>query len=181
MNSNARQIVTAGVLIALGLILPMAFHTFGAGGPIFLPMHIPVLLGGFLLNPLFALIVGMITPLLSSVLTSMPPLFPGAVQMMVELGTYGFLISLLYRRVRLALWPTLLLGMVFGRFMAGITSYVLLTQFLGKAFSLKVFLTGAFITAVPGILIQLVMIPIMVKLLENANILDRVSVNDSRA
>jgi len=181
MNSNARQIVTAGVLIALGLILPLAFHTFGMGGPIFLPMHIPVLLGGFLLSPLFALVVGVITPFLSSILTSMPPLFPGAIQMMFELGTYGLVISYLYRRYLLALWPTLVLGMLLGRLVAGFTSFLLLTQFLGKAFSLQVFLAGAFITALPGILIQLVMIPIMVKLLENANIIDRVGVNDRRA
>jgi len=100
--------------------------------------------------------------------------------MTVELGTYGFVISYLYRRYLLALWPTLLTGMFLGRLAAGFTNYILLTQFAGMAFSLKVFLIAAFITAIPGILVQLVMIPIMIRLLENANIIDRVGVNEIR-
>ncbi|WP_034422192.1 ECF transporter S component [Thermanaerosceptrum fracticalcis] len=180
-NNHAKQTITAGLLIALGLVLPMAFHTFGMGGPVFLPMHIPVLLGGFVLSPLYALLVGMVTPIASSVLTSMPPLFPGAVQMMFELGTYGLVISYLYHKRNISLFPTLLTGMLAGRFVAGAVNYLLLTQFLAKAFKLKVFLTAAFVTAVPGIIIQLVIIPIMVRLLEKANfIMGKENINDSR-
>ncbi len=181
MNNHAKQTVTAGLLIALGLVLPMAFHTFGMGGPVFLPMHIPILLGGFVLSPFYALLVGVITPMASSLLTSMPPLFPGAVQMMFELGAYGFIISFLYNRKRLSLFTTLITGMLAGRFVAGLVNYVLLTQFLAKAFKLKVFLTATFVTAVPGIIIQLVIIPVMVRMLENANfIMDKENFDDSR-
>lgn len=171
MNSRAKQVVTSGLLVAIGLTLPIIFHSFAMGGPVFLPMHIPVLLGGFLLSPLYALLVGMLTPLLSSILTGMPPFFPGAIQMTFELGVYGFFISLLYQRYKLRIYPSLLASMLLGRFTAGIVNYILLTQFLAKAFSINFFITAAFVTALPGIIIQLIAIPVLVKLLEHANIL----------
>ena len=74
MNKLSKQITTSGILIAVGIILPLVFHTFALGGPVFLPMHIPILLGGFLLTPLFAVLVGLATPLLSCFLTGTPPL-----------------------------------------------------------------------------------------------------------
>lgn len=171
MNSRAKQVVTSGLLVAIGLTLPIIFHSFAMGGPVFLPMHIPVLLGGFLLSPIYALLVGMLTPLLSSVLTGMPPFFPGAIQMMFELGVYSLVISLLYHRYKLGIYPSLLTSMLLGRFTAGIVNYILLTHFLAKAFSLKIYITAAFATALPGIIIQLIAIPALVKLLEHANIL----------
>jgi len=167
-STKAKEVVIAGMLIAMGLILPIAFHALAMGGPAFLPMHIPVLLGGFLLSPPFALMVGSLTPLLSSVLTGMPPFFPGAVQMMFELSAYGVLISCLVKQQRLGVYPVLILAMLGGRITAGVVNYILLTQFMAKAFSLKVFLTGAFVTALPGILIQLTVIPLLVKLLSRA-------------
>ena len=71
-----RQLTVSGFFIALGLILPMLFHLAGGMGVVFLPMHLPVLLAGFFLGPRFGLLVGIITPLLSSLLTGMPPLLP---------------------------------------------------------------------------------------------------------
>jgi len=172
MQTNTKQIVVSGVLIALGLVLPISFHAVHMGGPVFLPMHIPVLLGGFLLNPLSAALVGALTPILSSVLTSMPPLFPVGIQMMFELACYGFVISYLYNNLNKGIYTTLITGMLAGRLAAGVVNYILLTEFLAKAFKLKVFLTASFITSIPGIVIQIVMIPIMVKILENANVLE---------
>lgn len=179
MNKN-KQIVTAGVLIAFGIILPITFHTFQMGGAVFLPMHIPILLGGFLLSPFNAALVGVLTPILSSVMTSMPPFFPIGIQMVFELACYGYIISYIYKR-RSNILISLIMGMLAGRLVAGIVNYILLTQFLAKAFSIKTFLTASFITSLPGILIQIVVIPIMVKLLENANILESKGVNINEA
>lgn len=170
MNRHAKQVTISGLLVAVGLVLPMVFHTFALGGAVFLPMHIPVLLGGFLLSPLYAILVGVITPLVSSILTGMPPFFPIAIQMMFELGVYGLVISYLYNHRKSSLYPAMLCGMLAGRLTAGIVNYLFLTKFLNQFFSLKVFLTAQFITALPGILLQLVMLPIMVKLLETAAI-----------
>lgn len=171
MNNHAKQIVTAGLLIAIGLVLPVVFHTFAIGGPTFLPMHIPVLLGGFLLSPFYALLVGAVTPLISSVLTGMPPFFPGAVQMVFELAAYGFFISYLYNQRRIGIYPALIAGMLGGRAVAGVANYILLTQFMAQAFTLKVYLAAAFVTAFPGIVVQLVAIPLLVNVLVKAHLM----------
>lgn len=173
MNKQSKQITTSGLLIATGIILPMIFHTFALGGQIFLPMHIPILLGGFLLTPLFAVLVGCATPVLSWLLTGMPPLFPGSIHMLFELAVYAFVVSYLYHRRGTPLYLTLIVGMLAGRAAAGIVNYVMLTSFFAGAFSIKAFLTAMFVTALPGIALQLVMIPIMVRLLESTHLFPR--------
>ncbi len=74
MKKNVKKITVGGLLIALALVLPMAFHLTGVPQPgqVFLPMHIPVLLGGFVLGPVFGFFVGLFSPIISSVLTGMP-------------------------------------------------------------------------------------------------------------
>ncbi len=91
---HVESIVYGGVFMTIGIILPMLFHMMGGMGTVLLPMHIPVILAGFILSPLYAMGVGVLTPLISSMLTSMPALYPICPIMMVELGTYGLVISL---------------------------------------------------------------------------------------
>lgn len=177
MYKQTRQMVHAALLLAMGLTLPIAFHSFGMGGPIFLPMHIPVLLGGFILSPFLALLIGALTPILSSILTSMPPIYPTGIQMMCELAVYAFVISYLYQRNKLPLMFTLIIGMLMGRITSGIASYFLLTYFLVKTFSLQTFITATFITGLPGIIIQLVTIPALVKLLQKKHSVERLQFN----
>ncbi|MDD2402644.1 MAG: ECF transporter S component [Clostridia bacterium] len=166
MQKQAKQLVLAGILIAIGLTLPIVFHSFNVG-PIFLPMHLPILLGGFILSPFFALLVGAITPLMSSFITGMPIIFPTAIKMTFELATYGYLISYLYHKRHAPLFLSLIGGMLGGRIIAGLVNYVLLSNFLNKVFSLKVFLTASFVTSLPGIIIQLLLIPVLVKIIEH--------------
>lgn len=174
MHKNlSKQTVNAGLLLAIGLLLPIVFHFFALGGPTFLPMHIPILLGGFLLSPIFAFLLGAITPLLSSVLTGMPLLFPIAVQMSFQLATYGLVISYLSQKNSSSIYVNLITGMLAGRLVAGLVNYILLTQFLAKAFNLKVFLTASFVTGIPGIIAQLIFIPTLIKLLQNAYVLQK--------
>lgn len=92
MSNQVKQLTLSAFFLALGLVLPFAFHSFGPqAGTVFLPMHIPVLLCGFVCGPAYGALVGMLTPLLSSALTGMPPLMPTGIAMCVELSTYGFL------------------------------------------------------------------------------------------
>jgi len=95
---QTKKIILSGLLIALGVLIPIFFHMLGAGGPVFLPMHLPVMVTGFLVGPLFGLIVGALTPFISSLLTGMPPLFPMAVLMIFELSAYGFICGFLYEK-----------------------------------------------------------------------------------
>lgn len=160
-RDNTRKLVIAGVLLAIGIIIPLIFHTTGIPGNVFLPMHIPVLLGGFLLPSYLALLLGMLTPILSSLLTGMPPLFPMAVIMVFELGTYGLVASILYRKLKLPSVISLVLSMVAGRIMAGLVVFILVAFFAYQMGPIT-FIIGGVTTGVPGIVIQLILIPSLV-------------------
>lgn len=174
MKKNRMEVkewVIASFFVALGIMLPMLFHTVGIAGPIFLPMHIPVLIAGFILSPWLALFVGIIIPLLSSVLTGMPILFPMAVVMMFELGAYGFIVSLISRSTKWNIILTLLSSMIVGRIVAGMTVFILVQGF-GIKMNALMFVKGSIITGLPGIALQIVLIPVLVsriKLFYNVN------------
>lgn len=161
---KSRKIVLSGLFIAFGVILPMIFHQFNMGGPAFLPMHIPVLIAGLFLGGTEGLMVGFITPIISSVLTGMPPAFPMLPIMMFELATYGFLAGTFAHKMKLNIYISLILSMIGGRIAAGIVVLVL-AQFFGFQGAPIPFVQAAVITGLPGILIQLVFVPIVVKLL----------------
>jgi len=170
MQRKTRDLVLAGLFIALGILIPMVFHFFGqAAGQMFLPMHIPVLLAGFFLLPGYAAIVGLVTPLLSSVLTGMPPLYPMAPLMAVELCVYGLAASLAYRWLAgkdmkkvAAIIISLIIAMAAGRVAAGLGVWVLAGLFGAQMPSPIVYISGGIVTGLPGIVIQIVLIPVIV-------------------
>ncbi|MFO7886999.1 MAG: ECF transporter S component [Eubacteriales bacterium] len=159
-KTKSREVVLSGLFIAMGLIVPTLFHAVGGAGPVFLPMHLPVLIGGFILSPKFATAAGVLTPLISSVLTGMPVLMPMAFIMMVELGIYALTVSLLKERgVNNVI--TLLSAMILGRIAAGIMVGVFV-GIIGIKFAPPItYLIGSITTGIPGIIIQLVFIPIL--------------------
>lgn len=155
---KTKDLVITGLMIALGIVIPMVFHLFGGTGPVFLPMHIPVLLGGFLLPPQFAILLGIVTPLLSSVLTGMPVMFPMGIIMAFELGFYSLTASIVFRKFKLSIIPSLIISMIAGRIVAGIVVFILASVF-GLKMNAIAFVKGAVITGVPGIIIQIILIP----------------------
>lgn len=155
------RLVASAVLVAFGVLLPMAFHLVGALGPVFLPMHIPVLAAGLLLGPASGLAVGLAAPLASSLLTGMPPLFPVLPVMACELAMYGLAAGYLYRRRGLPLLAALVAAMVCGRAAAGLAAWGLAALFAVKLKPLY-FVTGAVVTGLPGIAVQLVVVPLLV-------------------
>ncbi|MBS4539407.1 ECF transporter S component [Clostridium sp. D2Q-11] len=161
-NQMTKKLILSSVFIALGLVLPIVFHTIGGGGSMFLPMHIPVLIGGFFLNIPFAVAVGVLTPLLSSLLTGMPPIFPVLPFMAVELATYGAIISLLSKKYNMNIYVSLITSMLFGRIMAGMMVWILATFFMAELPSPIIFIQGAVIKGIPGIMIQLIFIPVII-------------------
>ncbi len=171
MVNKTRQLVFSGLCVAMGIALPMAFHTIPNAGSIFLPMHLPVLLCGFLCGPVYGMACGMITPLISSFATGMPAaaVLPG---MVCELAVYGLVTGLLTRLVHTAsetlnVYLALIGAMLSGRVVAG-----LLNGFLFRAgkYSLQAWVTASFVTAVPGIVIQLIALPIIVITLKKAGV-----------
>jgi uncharacterized membrane protein len=148
--------------LALAVLLPVAFHAFGAGGRVFLPMHVPVLLAGFLTGPLSGLLVGLLAPGLSNLLTGMPPTY--AVPLMsTELPICGLVAGLAYQRLRLNIYVALLTAMLFGRIMFGLSLFVL-GIFIDLPYTAAKFFSagGAILAGLPGVVLQLVLIPIIV-------------------
>lgn len=157
--------------IAIGLVLPQAFHMLpiANSGSVLLPMHIPVIICGVLCGYKYGAFTGFLLPFLSSILTGMPPLFPIGLSMMFELATYGFLAGLGYEITKRRIIPTLLIAMFGGRIVLGIAN----TIFFGMAdmpYSFNLFITAAFITAIPGIILQFIIIPSILYALEKVSL-----------
>ncbi|HHY95735.1 MAG TPA: ECF transporter S component [Firmicutes bacterium] len=170
--SGTRRLTWGALFVAIGVLLPMMFHVVNLG-KMFLPMHIPVLLAGFFCGPLVGMLVGLLTPLASAVLTGMPPLMPPVAQMMVfELGIYGLLTGFLYQRLRLGVYPALVAAMVAGRLVYGLLGYLILPLFGLQRIPLLYPVSYGLLSSLPGIILQLVLIPGVVFLVErNAAVL----------
>ncbi|MFQ5498297.1 MAG: ECF transporter S component [Candidatus Zixiibacteriota bacterium] len=160
--TRTRFIAQTSLYLALAVLLPIGFHTAGMGGRLFLPMHIPVLLAGFLVGPYSGLLVGLVAPLLSHLLTGMPPVY--AVPLMsLELPIYGLVAGLAYQRLHLNIYIALVVAMMLGRIMFGLGLYVL-GLFIDLPYTAAAFFAagGAIQSGLPGIAIQVVLIPLIV-------------------
>jgi len=164
MKREVNFLTLTAFLIALGVLLPIVFHMVSLGGPMFLPMHIPVLVAGFLLPWQYAALVGAITPLLSSFLTGMPPV-PTVFTMTAELLTYAVTTSLLYRNFKKNTYVSMISAMLIGRLVSILANWILFSFVLGIPFKLTSFLYTMLVIGLPGIVIQLLTIPPLVTLL----------------
>lgn len=165
MEKKTRQIVLAALFLALGLIVPYIFHTTGIPGQIFLPMHIPVLLCGCILGKRNGFIVGFITPLLNSLLTGLPPFYPTGLAMALELAAYGFVSGYMYKDRKANILLSLVIAMFAGRMVLGMANYILFF-FMGNKYLFSIFIASSFTKPFLGIVIQLVLIPIIIKLIK---------------
>ena len=145
-------LIWAAFFVAIGVLLPMIFHFFGGLGKMLLPMHIPVLLCGFVCGPSYGALCGFIVPILSASLTGMPVMFPNGVIMAFELLTYGFLGGILYQKGQ-RLLIALIAAMVAGRIVSGLLS-TFLYGFAGLQYGFETFITVSFVVAFPGSIIQ---------------------------
>jgi len=170
---QARDLALGGLLGALGIVLPMAFHVLGPqAGTIFLPMHLPILALGMLAGWETALIVGFATPLISAALTGMPPMAPPvALLMSFELAGLGAGAALL-RRARV---PLLLVGpgaIILARLVRA-AEILTIGPMLGFDQGLFAFVVVSIVTSTPGVLLQLTVVPGVVHLVERASSLGR--------
>jgi len=162
-SSKVRFISHTALYLSLAVLLPIAFHALGTAGRIFLPMHIPVLLAGFLIGPGGGFLVGLLAPGLSNLLTGMPPTYAVAL-MTLELPVYGLAAGVTYRRWRLNIYLALLIAMILGRIMFAL-SLLLLADFINLPYTAAMYFSagGALVAGLPGIFLQLVIIPIIIK------------------
>jgi niacin transporter len=164
-----RKIAYTSLFLALAIILPVAFHQFGIAGRIFLPMHIPVLICGFVVGPLAGVIIGLIAPFLSHLLTSMPPAY--AVPLMtLELPLYGLCAGLIYLRLKWNIYVALIFAMIAGR-LAFALGLIILGRFVDLPYGALEFFAagGAVVAGIPGIIIQIIIIPPIVAAIKRAN------------
>lgn len=171
--SSVKKLVLAAACIALCIVVPMAFHAIPNGGSIFLPMHIPVLLCGMLCGWPFGFLCGLLGPLLSSLTTGMPPaaVLPG---MMVECAVYGAATGILLKYIRTGtlyadLYLALVPAMLAGRVVSGIAKALI----FAPGTSMAAWATASFVTGLPGIVIQLLLVPAILFALERAKLIPK--------
>ncbi len=173
MNSlRIRKLVYTALYLAIAMVLPFLTGQIPQIGAMLSPMHIPVLLCGFMCGWPWGLAVGFIAPLLRSVLFGMPALFPAAVAMAFELAVYGGMSGLLYRllpRKPWAVYAALIIAMIAGRVVWGAVR-LLLAGLSDTSFTWALFIAGALTNAVPGIILHLVLIPVLVIAMERAGL-----------
>lgn len=171
-NQSIRNLVLAALMLALAYILPNFTGNIPQIGSMLLPMHLPTILCGFLCGGPWGAAVGFIAPLMRSLILTMPPMYPTAVAMAFEMAAYGLVSGLLYRRLPknlVGIYTALIGAMVCGRVVWGIVTALLLLN--GEGFTLAAFIAGAFTNAIPGIILQLVAIPVVVLALQKAKLI----------
>lgn len=162
-----RHMVYAAVCLALCMVLPFLTGQIPQIGSALSPMHIPVLLAGFLCGPWWAMAVGFAAPMLRHVWMGMPPLIT-AIAMSFELAGYGLFSGLLYRllpKKTVNIYVSLIGAMILGRIIWGI-AMVVISGVTGSAFTWSAFMAGALLNAIPGIILHIVLIPILVMALK---------------
>ena len=172
ISLQIRKLAYSALCLALALVLPFLTGQIPEIGSMLCPMHIPALLCGFLCGWPWGLAVGGVAPLLRSRIYGMPPMFPVAVAMAFEMAVYGAVAGMLYRKLPQRKWriyQTLLTAMVAGRLVWGLVQF-LLAGLQNTTFTLELFLAGAVTGAIPGILLQLVLIPALVLALDRAGL-----------
>ncbi len=166
--------ILAALFLALCLVLPFLTGQIPQIGSAISPMHIPVLLCGFICGWPYALLVGFIAPLLRSLLFSMPPFPAVALPMAFELAAYGLFSGLFYKLLKgkmgdtVRVYISLILAMLLGRVVWGIAKYIL-ALLTGSVFTLEMFMAGAFINAVPALILHIVLIPLIIIALQKAH------------
>ena len=167
------KLVFAAMFLALSYVLPFLTGQIPEIGSMLCPMHIPVLLCGFICGWPWGFVVGMIAPLLRSLTLGMPNLFPMALCMAFELAAYGAIAGIMHKllpKKKISIYSSLLVAMITGRIVWGCAMYIF-TGIDGSAFTFSAFIAGAFTNAIPGIIIQIILIPVLVMLLENPKII----------
>ena len=167
---NIKNLALSAMFLAIGMVLPLFTAQIKEIGDTLLPMHLPVMLCGLICGWKYGFSVGLMLPFLRSLIFGMPPIYPNAVWMALELATYGLIIGLTFMRRKkfsnLYLYACLITAMLSGRIVWGIAKTILL-GLKGKPFTFAAFFTGGFADALPGIILQLILIPIIINVIYN--------------
>ena len=171
--NNVKKLAVTAMLFAVGMVLPFFMGQIPAIGKMLLPMHIPVLLCGFIVGWQYGALIGFLLPIVRGLVFGMPPLYPNAVAMAFEMAAYGFVSGYLYSHARWQctkmLYISLVTAMLAGRIVWAFAEVILL-GIGGNIFTWKMFAAGAFLNAIPGIIVQLTLIPLIMVALRRAKV-----------
>lgn len=174
MKKETKDLTLAALFLALALILPFFTGQIPRIGSMLLPMHIPIIFCGLICGWKYGLLTGLLAPLLRSLIFGMPVFYPMAIAMAAELATYGFVSGWLYSHSRwTCLWAlikSMVAAMIAGRIIYGICMLILM-GLGGQAYTFQMFITGALINGIPGIILQLVLIPGIMLLLNKTGLI----------
>ena len=169
---SVRRLTISAMLLAIGMLLPFLTGQIQHIGNMLCPMHLPVFICGMVCGPYWGLAVGAVLPVLRSMVFGMPVLMPMAFAMAFELAAYGLVSGLLRKKLSKTLpmlYVSLIAAMLIGRVVWGLAS-IPLYSFAAKSFGLKLFITNGFINAIPGIILQLIAVPAIVRMLEKSRL-----------
>ena len=172
--STTKKWIYSGLFLALAMVLPFLTGQIPSIGSMLLPMHLPAFLCGLICGFPYGALVGFISPLLRYVLFGMPPIFPTGIAMAFELLTYGLVSGLVYSRSKQhnlkTVYLSLIIAMLAGRIVWGLATMLLL-GYSGKSFTLTMFMTSGFVTGLPGIVLQLILIPAIMLVLNKTGLI----------
>ena len=170
MKSNRiTRLVISAMLLAIGLVLPFLTGQIPEIGSMLLPLHLPALICGFVCGWPWGLAVGFVLPIMRSLLFGMPPMVPAALCMAFEMAAYGAAAGVLYKKCNV--YVSLIGAMLIGRIVWGVVSWIVYAALMAKPFSLAMFWAGGFAGAWPGMVLQLVLVPLIVVALRKARLI----------
>lgn len=173
-SNKILKLTISAMFLALAYIMPFLTGQIPEIGSMLCPLHIPVLLCGFICGWPWGFAVGFIAPLLRSITLGMPPLFPTSICMAFELATYGIVSGIMYKLLpqkKINIYVSLIVAMIIGRIVWGASMFFIL-GISGGAFTFKAFVAGALTSAIPGIIIQIVLIPLLVMVFDKPKLLN---------
>ncbi len=165
-KSNVYKVITVLTAIAGAVILPQLFHAIGAVsgtgkavGTALFPMHIPVILAGFIGGPAVGAIAGILSPVISFAISSMPAaaILPF---MMIELGVYGLTAGLI-SGVKMNNFAQLVIVQLAGRAVRALAILAAVYLF-GSTTVAVASIGGLFTSGLFGIILQWAFIPFAV-------------------
>ena len=168
---NSKKITLSAMFLAIGIILPFITMNIPVIGKMLLPMHIPVLLAGFIIGPVYGALLGVMTPLVRSFMFGVPYFYPNAVSMAFELMVYGLVSGIMYHLLFrknnkiISIYISLITSMLLGRIIYGIVK-VVMGIVASSSFTFSMFISYSLLNALPGIILQLILIPILIKYLK---------------
>lgn len=175
MSKTVKNLCFSAMCLALCMILPLITGGIPRIGNMLSPMHLPVFICGFVCGWQYGAIIGFTAPIMRSLIFTKPVMYPMAIGMAFELAAYGFICGILYKlfpKKNAYIYPALIISMFAGRIVWGISRYIM-AGLSGSDFNISMFIAGAFTNAIPGIICQVIIIPLIIIALKKTKLIQK--------